>query len=128
MLSGSLVVLLDRGLVDLDVLGLNDRDNLRVHVNTALMKYLGATDPLLELVKIRWAECISLGDHGDQVDTRTQPLHDFDIKRLEGVASWADEVQADVHAKIDLVLTARLLLLQHVGLMLIIEELDDRHP
>jgi hypothetical protein len=28
MLSGSLIVLLDRGLVDLDVLGFNDRDNL----------------------------------------------------------------------------------------------------
>jgi hypothetical protein len=28
MLGGGLIILLDRGLVDLNVLGLNDRDNL----------------------------------------------------------------------------------------------------
>lgn len=40
----------------------------------------------------------------------------------------ADEVQASVHTEIDLVLAARLLLLKHVGLMLVVEELNDRHP
>ena len=40
----------------------------------------------------------------------------------------ADEVQAGMDTKINLIDTARLLLLQHVGLMLIIQKLDDRHP
>ena len=40
----------------------------------------------------------------------------------------ADEVQAGMDSKVNLVLSARLLLLQHVGLMLIIQKLDDRHP
>lgn len=52
VLGSSLVILLDRGLVDLDVLGLDDAHN-----------------PLLELGQVSWAESISLGNHGDQVDS-----------------------------------------------------------
>lgn len=44
------------------------------------------------------------------------------------MAGGADEVQAGVHTEVDLVLAARLLLLEHVGFMLIVEELDDGHP
>ena len=44
------------------------------------------------------------------------------------MAGRADEVQAGMDTEINLVLSARLLLLQHVGLMLVIQELDDRHP
>jgi hypothetical protein len=40
------------------------------------------------------------------------------------VASRANEVQAGVDTEVDLVGTARLLLLQHVRLMLVVEELD----
>lgn len=40
----------------------------------------------------------------------------------------ADEVQASVYAKVDLVIPARLLLLKHVGLVLVVEEFDDGHP
>jgi hypothetical protein len=44
------------------------------------------------------------------------------------VAGGADEVEAGVHAEVDLVLAAGLLLLEHIGLMLVVEELDDGHP
>jgi hypothetical protein len=44
------------------------------------------------------------------------------------VASWSDEVQASVDTEVDLVGTAGLLLLQHVRLMLVVEELDDGLP
>lgn len=44
------------------------------------------------------------------------------------MAGGADEVEASVDAEIDLIAAARLLLLQHVRLMLIIQELDDRLP
>jgi hypothetical protein len=40
------------------------------------------------------------------------------------VARGADEVQAGVDAEVDLVGTARLLFLQHVRLVLVVEELD----
>lgn len=40
----------------------------------------------------------------------------------------ADEVQASVDTEVDLVISAGLLLLQHVRLVLIVEELDDWHP
>jgi hypothetical protein len=44
------------------------------------------------------------------------------------VSGGADEVQAGVHTHIDLVCTAGLLLLQHVRLMLVVEELNNRLP
>lgn len=44
------------------------------------------------------------------------------------MSSGADEVQAGMNTEINLVNTAGLLLLQHVGLMLIIQELDNWHP
>lgn len=44
------------------------------------------------------------------------------------MASWPDEVQAGMDTEVDLVDTAGLLLLQHVRLVLVVEEFDDRHP
>ena len=54
--------------------------------------------------------------------------HNLNIQRLESVPSWSDEVKAGVYSQIYLVGTAGLLLLQHVGLMLVVEELDNWHP
>ncbi len=84
--------------------------------------------PLLELGKIGRAEGIGLSNDRNEVHPGTEPLHDLNIKRLQGVAGGANEVQAGVYSEIDLVLAAGLLLLKHVGLMLIVEELDDGHP
>lgn len=44
------------------------------------------------------------------------------------MASRADEVKAGMDTKVDLVLAAGLLLLKHVRLMLVVEELDNGHP
>jgi hypothetical protein len=44
------------------------------------------------------------------------------------VSSWADEIQARVDTHVNLVCSAGLLLLQHVRLMLVIQELDNRLP
>jgi hypothetical protein len=44
------------------------------------------------------------------------------------VAGRADEVQAGVHAEIDLIAALRLLLLQHERLVLVVEELDNGLP
>lgn len=44
------------------------------------------------------------------------------------MAGRADEVQAGMDTEINLVLTARLLLLEHVRLVLVVEELDDGLP
>lgn len=78
--------------------------------------------------QISWAEGICLGDNGDQVHSGAESLHDLDIQRLQGMSGRSDEVEACVDTEIDLVNTAGLLLLQHVGLMLIIQELDNWHP
>lgn len=86
------------------------------------------TYALLELCKVSRAESISLGDDRYQVNAGAEALHDLDIERLEGVACWTDEVQASVDTQVDLVISAGLLLLQHVGLVLVVEEFDDGHP
>lgn len=74
------------------------------------------------------AQGIRLSNNRDQIDPGAQSLHDLDIQRLEGVASGSDKVQAGVDTEIDLVGTARLLLLEHVRLMLVVQEFDDGHP
>lgn len=44
------------------------------------------------------------------------------------MAGRSDEVETGVDTEVDLVRTTRLLFLQHVGFMLIVEEFDDGHP
>lgn len=87
-----------------------------------------ATYPRLELGQIRGAQRIRLGNHGDKIDTCAEFLHHLDVEGLERVAGGADEVQAGVHAEIDLIAALRLLLLQHERLMLVVEELNDGLP
>lgn len=83
---------------------------------------------MLELSQVLWGECIGLGNNWNQVDASAQTLHDFNVKRLQGVASWADEVETGVDSEINLLRSPWLLLLEHVALMLIIQELDDWLP
>jgi hypothetical protein len=97
VLSGSLVILLDWRLVDLDALCLDD-----------------VPDAVLEAGEVGRGERISFGDDWDQVDSRAQAFHDFNVQRLQSVTCRTDEVKADVNAEIDLVHTARLLLLEHI--------------
>lgn len=129
MLGGSLVILLNRRLVDLDALGLDnspDLDDMLVKGQWKLSRveiYFS-----LELSEINGAQSISLGNNRDQINSRAQSLHDLNIQRLQGVASGSDEVQTGVNTKVDLVLAAGLLLLKHVRLVLVVQELDDGHP
>jgi hypothetical protein len=44
------------------------------------------------------------------------------------VTSGTDEVQTGVDAQVDALTTTGLLLLEHVGLVLVVEELDDGLP
>lgn len=74
------------------------------------------------------AQGIGLGDDGNQVNAGAEALHHLNVERLQGVSSGSNEVQASVHTHVNLVGTAGLLLLEHVGLVLIIEELDDGLP
>jgi len=111
VLCSSFVVFLDWWLVDLNALRLND-----------------VPDSLLELDKILRRKGIGFGNDWDEVDTCAEPLHDLDVEGLEGVASGADKVQTGMYSKVDLVVSAWLLLLQHVRLVLVIEELDDGLP
>lgn len=44
------------------------------------------------------------------------------------MAGRSDEIETGMNTKINLVCTARLLLLKHVRLVLVIQEFDDGHP
>ena len=84
--------------------------------------------PLLELCEVVRCKGVSLGDDGDQVDASAELLHDFNVQRLEAVASGTNEVQACMNTEVDLLSTARLLLLEHVALVLVVKELNDWLP
>lgn len=84
--------------------------------------------PLLVPGEVGRAESVGLGDNGNQVNTGAQALHDLNVQGLQGVSSCADEIQARVDTHVNLVCSAGLLLLQHVRLMLVIQELDNRLP
>lgn len=70
-------------------------------------------------------ECVCLGNDGDEVDTCTETLHDLNVERLESMAGRPDEVETSVDTKITLLAALWLLLLDHVGLMLVVNEVDD---
>ena len=82
----------------------------------------------LEPLQVNGAKSIGLGNDRDQVDTSAQALHDFDIERLEAVTGGTDEVETGVHTQVDTIIALRLLFLKHVGLVLVVEELDDGLP
>ena len=83
---------------------------------------------MLETGKVGRTQGISLRDNRNQIDSGAQTLHDFDIQRFQGMAGGSDEVKAGMDTEVDLVDTAGLLLLQHVRLVLIIQELYNWHP
>lgn len=83
---------------------------------------------MLELGQISWRKSIGLGNNWDQVDTRAQALHNLNVQRLESMAGRTNEVQASVDSQINLLRTLWLLLLEHVTLVLIIEELNNWLP
>lgn len=86
------------------------------------------THPGLESEEICWAESVCLGDDRDEVDAGAEALHDFNIQRLEGVAGGSDEVETGMNTEVNLLATAGLLLLEHVRLVLVVEEFDNGLP
>lgn len=87
-----------------------------------------ATHSSLESCQVGRAQGIGLGNHGYQVHSGTEPLHNLDVEWLQSVPCWSNKIQTSMDPKINLVNTTRLLLLQHVGLVLVIKELNDWHP
>ena len=81
---------------------------------------------LLEASEVCRAQSISFRYHRNQVDSRAQSLHNFNVQRLEGMACRSDEIEAGMNSEIYLVNPARLLLLQHVRFVLIVKKFDDR--
>jgi hypothetical protein len=87
-----------------------------------------ATYNVLEVHHVFLSHGIRLGNHWNQVDSSTQPLHHLDIKRLDTVyqlgptatrseslrGSRLDEVETGVDPQVLLVQPLRLLLLPHV--------------
>jgi hypothetical protein len=128
MLCSGLVILLDRRCVDLDTLGLNDSPDLLNVSLRCLHRWSVITHSLLESGQVSWAEGIRLCNNWNQVDSAAQSLHNLNVQWLQGMSSRSDEVQTCVNTEIDLVNAARLLLLEHVRLMLVVQKLDDGHP
>ena len=103
------------------------------------------TNALLEGDQVALREGIRLGNDRDEVNAGTKSFHNFDVKWLEAgekitrrprikeqddlrVTGGPDEVQASMNAKIALLAALGLLLLNHVRLMLVVNEVDNRRP
>ena len=82
VLCGSLVILLNRWLIDLDTLSFDDGTDLETTVSDDLGNMLrkrANTHPGLKSRQVGGAESVGLGDNGDEVDARAEPLHNLDI-------------------------------------------------
>lgn len=127
MLSSNLVILLHWWGINLDSLCFDNGTDL-CNVSISSSSKLYCTYSLLVLGKVSLAEGICLCNDWDQVDSGAKSLHNLNIQWLQGVSRGSDEIQAGVYAEIDLVCAARLLFLQHVRLVLIVQEFNDGHP
>lgn len=84
--------------------------------------------PVLKPSQICRTQGICFSNYRDQIDAGAKALHDLNVKRLERVSGWPDEVQTSMDTEVNFVYPAGLLLLQHVRLMLVVEKLDNWHP
>jgi hypothetical protein len=111
MLCSGLVVGLDRGLVNTDSLCGDDLPNA-----------------LLENEEVVLGEGVGFSNNRDEIDTRAETLHDLDVERLQSVSGGPNEVQATMDPEVGLLPTLGLLFLSHIGLVLVIDEIDDWGP
>src|SRR4051794_38057919 len=105
------IIFLNRWLVDLDSLCLD-------HV----------PDTVLEANKILGGQRVGLGHDRNEVHAGGEALHDLNVEWLQGMAGRADEVEAGMYSEVNLVSTTRLLFLQHVRLVLVVQKFDNWHP
>lgn len=84
--------------------------------------------PGLESSNLLVGQSISLGDDWDKVDLGMKSAHNLDIKWLEGVASWLEEVDASVDAVVNDVHAVDLVLGIEVGVEALLDVIDDWSP
>ena len=110
------------------------------------MGYGAATYALLKVEEVVLGEGVGLGDDGDKVDAGAEALHDLNVEGFEAgsdveleVSAWqifdnsrmaggTNEVETCVDAEVGLLVPLGLLLLPHIGLVLVVDELDDGQP
>ena len=83
---------------------------------------------LLELGQVSGAQSVRFCNDRDKVDPGAESFHHLNVEGLEVVTSGPDEIKTGVDTEVNLILSARLLLLEHVGFMLVIEKLNNGHP
>lgn len=88
MFGAGVVIGINGGLVNANALHSNGFANLegdksKKLIYSALATRSEQTYAVLEGSQIRLGQSICLRDNRDEVDTRTEALHDFDVKRFE---------------------------------------------
>ena len=73
-------------------------------------------------------ECVGLGDDGNQVDLGMEAAHNFNVQRLQGVASGLDEVNTGVDTVVHNVHPVDLVLGIQVGVVSLLNVVDNRSP
>ena len=127
-MSGCLIIFITWRLINLDSLRFDNCSNLDSELEWPILSEEQPTYSMLKSSKIGRTQGIGLGDDGDQVDSRAQAFHDFDIQGFQCMAGGSDKVEAGMNTEINFGFTARLLLLKHIRLMLVVQEFYDWHP
>ena len=84
--------------------------------------------PGLESSNLLVGQGISLGDDWDKVDLGMKSAHNLDIKWLEGVASWLEEVDASMDTVVNDVHAVDLVLGIEVGVEALLDVVDNWSP
>ena len=116
-------------LEDLDVVELNVRKDL-ANMSVRGFKYRTKIFAYssLECGNLLIGQSISLGNDWTQVDLGMKPAHDLDVKWLQGVASWLEEVDTCVDAVIDNVHAVDLVLGVEVSIKSLLDVVNNWSP
>lgn len=123
-----IIFVIERWLVNLDALCLDDCPYLQQKLAVIGRCRVVWTHSMLEARQVSRAESVGLGNDRNQIDSGRKTLHDLNVKGLQAVAGWADEVETSVDTEVDSVDTTWLLLLKHVRLVLVVQKLNDWLP
>jgi hypothetical protein len=82
----------------------------------------------LEARNLLIGQGISLGNDWDQVDLGMKTTHDFDVKRLQGMTGWLDEVHTGVDSVVNDVHTVDFVLGVEVGIEALLNVVHNWSP
>lgn len=83
---------------------------------------------MLESGDLLISHCISLSNNWNQVDLRVQSAHDLNVKWLESMSSWLDEVDTGMNSVVNNVHSVDLVLGIKISIEALLDVVHDWSP